>query len=87
MTSLVSMMMSSNASDALKGNSGVIQSTLSNEATSLSNEATSPLNNLLTPERPSEPQASPPKGYLNIVFFDEQFNYVNSYFMRVKYRL
>ena len=75
-TSLVSTMMNSSASNALKGSSGVIQSTLSNEATS-------PLNNLLTPERPAEPQASAPKGYLNILFFDEQFNYVNSSFMRV----
>ena len=72
-TSLIGTITSDKASNAVKGNSGIIQTTLSNVTTS-------PLNNLLTPERPSEPVGSPPRGYLNIVFFDEQFNYVNSYF-------
>ena len=75
-TSLIGTITGSSTTDALKGSSAIIQSTLNNVTTS-------PLNDLLTPERPSEPSASPPKAYLNIVFFDEQFNYINSYFQRV----
>ncbi|HEU5363886.1 MAG TPA: RHS repeat-associated core domain-containing protein, partial [Hanamia sp.] len=60
----------------VKASATTIQSTLSNVSTS-------PLNTFLQQERPTEPQTSAPRGYLNIIFFDEQFNYVNSYFMRV----